>query len=58
MGPITVVRNTKLELWFVKALKSKADLRSYRDAAITAGINDARGAEVRSWLRRCTRGDI
>ena len=40
------IRNTKLELWFVKALKSKADLRSYRDAAITAGINDVRGAEV------------
>ncbi len=40
------IRNTKLELWFVRALKSKSDLRSYRDAAITAGINDVRGAEV------------
>ena len=40
------IRNTKLELWFVRALKSKADLRSYRDAAITAGINDVRGTET------------
>ena len=40
------IRNTKLELWFIRALKSKADLRSYRDAAITAGINDVRGDEV------------
>ena len=39
------IRNTKLELWFVRALKSQSDLRSYRDAAITAGINDVRGAE-------------
>ena len=38
------IRNTKLELWFIRALKSKADLRSYRDASITAGINDVRGA--------------
>ncbi len=40
------IRNTKLELWFVRALKSKSDLRFYRDAAITAGINDVRGREV------------
>ena len=40
------IRNTKLELWFVRALKSKSDLRSYRDATITAGINDVRGTEV------------
>ena len=40
------IRNTKLELWFVRALESKADLRSYRDASITAGINDVRGVEV------------
>ena len=41
------IRNTKLELWFVRALKSKSDLRSYRDTAITAGINDVRGTEAR-----------
>ena len=40
------IRNTKLELWFVRALKEKSDLRSYRDVAITAGINDVRGTEV------------
>ena len=40
------IRNTKLELWFARALKSKSDLRLYRDAAITAGINDVRGADV------------
>ena len=40
------IRNTKLELWFVRALKWNSDLRSYRDAAITAGINDVRGPEI------------
>ncbi len=33
-------RNTKLELWFLRKLGSKGMLRSYRDAAITSGIND------------------
>lgn len=33
-------RNTKLELWFLRQLRSKSDLRRYRDAAITSGIND------------------
>ncbi|YBV96852.1 hypothetical protein M1D80_08020 [Phyllobacteriaceae bacterium JZ32] len=33
-------RNTKLELWFLRQLTSKNHLRSYRDAAITSGIND------------------
>ena len=37
------IRNTKLELWFIRALKSRSDLRAYRDSAITAGINDVRG---------------
>ena len=40
------IRNTKLELWFARALQSTSDLRSYRDAAITAGINDVRGASA------------
>ena len=40
------IRNTKLELWFTKALNSRSDLRAYRDAAITAGINDVRGAKA------------
>ena len=54
------IRNTKLELWFVRALKSKSDLRSYRDAAITAGINDVRGtkAPVSSELARAVISDL
>jgi hypothetical protein len=33
-------RNTKIELWFLGFLKAKSDLRGFRDAAITSGIND------------------
>jgi hypothetical protein len=33
-------RNTKLELWFLRQLSSKSHLRAFRNAAITAGIND------------------
>lgn len=33
-------RNTKIELWFLRELSRKADLRTLRDAAITSGIND------------------
>ena len=33
-------RNTKIELWFLRKLKKKSDLRVYRDAAVTSGIND------------------
>lgn len=33
-------RNTKIELWFLRMLKAKVDLRGFRDAAITSGIND------------------
>ncbi|HAT7877845.1 TPA: hypothetical protein JBD49_03770 [Legionella pneumophila subsp. pneumophila] len=36
-------RNTKIELWFIRGLREKNDLASYRDKAITAGINDVRG---------------
>ena len=48
------IRNTKLELWFIRALRDKSDLRSYRNASITAGINDVRGPgpPVRSDLAR------
>jgi hypothetical protein len=35
-------RNTKLELWFIRQLKSEKDLRSFRDMALTSGINDVR----------------
>lgn len=33
-------RNTKLELWFLKCLRTANDLASFRLRAITAGIND------------------
>jgi len=33
-------RNTKIELWFLRHLSTKKDLRYFRDAAITSGIND------------------
>ncbi|MHC2415871.1 DNA modification methylase [Bradyrhizobium diazoefficiens] len=33
-------RNTKIELWFMRELATKGDLRALRDAAITSGIND------------------
>lgn len=33
-------RNTKIELWFLRMLASKSDLRKFRDSAITSGIND------------------
>lgn len=33
-------RNTKIELWFIRELKSKSDLSAFRERAVTAGIND------------------
>lgn len=33
-------RNTKVELWFIKGLRSSADLSAFRAKAVTAGIND------------------
>jgi hypothetical protein len=33
-------RNTKVELWFLRCLTSSADLRLFRDKAVSAGIND------------------
>ena len=33
-------RNTKVELWFLRSLRSPDDLAAYRFAAVTAGIND------------------
>ncbi len=33
-------RNTKLELWFLRALKTADDLSTFRFKAVTAGIND------------------
>lgn len=33
-------RNTKLELWFLRYIQYKQDLRLYRDQTLTSGIND------------------
>lgn len=33
-------RNTKVELWFLRCLRTAADLAGFRQRAITAGIND------------------
>lgn len=33
-------RNTKVELWFLRVLKTTNDLRVFREKAVTAGIND------------------
>lgn len=42
-------RNTKIELWFLRCLKSKADLAALRFGAMTVGINDVTvRKEVRS----------
>jgi DNA modification methylase len=37
------IRNTKLELWFSRFLKTSDDLRAFRDMVVTAGINDVAG---------------
>ncbi len=42
-------RNTKLELWFLRHLKTDADLRFFRDEALTSGINDVKA----SYIRKC-----
>ncbi|MBM6577937.1 hypothetical protein KCP91_16250 [Microvirga sp. SRT01] len=39
-------RNTKIELWFSRYLSTKAELRRFRDAAITSGINDVTNGKV------------
>ncbi|MEX0652436.1 MAG: DNA methyltransferase [Candidatus Paceibacterota bacterium] len=33
-------RNTKVELWFLRGIKTKGDLAEFRYEAVTAGIND------------------
>lgn len=36
-------RNSKVELWFLRALCTRDDLTALRNAAVTAGINDVTG---------------
>ena len=38
-------RNTKIELWFLRALSSAKDLSAFRHEAVTAGINDVTTAK-------------
>lgn len=33
-------RNTKVELWFLRSIKTKDDLTEFRKSSVTAGIND------------------
>ncbi|MEQ1908028.1 MAG: DNA methyltransferase [Vicinamibacterales bacterium] len=40
------IRNTKLELWFLRQITAAADLRRLRDAMVTAGINDVAGSQA------------
>lgn len=39
-------RNTKIELWFLRSLRSAEDLAGFRNKAITAGINDVTVSKV------------
>lgn len=39
------LRNTKLELWFLRYLQKENDLRLYRDQILTSGINDVNNAK-------------
>lgn len=43
-------RNTKIELWFIRQLATKAHLRNFRNAAITAGINDVTVSKVNAGI--------
>lgn len=45
-------RNTKLELWYGRFLSNGTTLRSYRDAAITSGINDVGVAQGRKIVHK------
>lgn len=47
-------RNTKIELWFLRAIREKRDLTRFRSMAITSGINDVHASDtpemMRSWV--------
>lgn len=40
------IRNTKLELWFSRLMRTASDLRDLRDQVVTSGINDVAGATL------------
>jgi len=39
-------RNTKLELWFLRYIQYKNDLRHFRDQVVTSGINDVKKLKI------------
>lgn len=41
-------RNTKIELWFLRQLTTQRDLRTFRDAVLTSGINDVKLNAIKS----------
>ena len=41
-------RNTKIELWFLRALRTTEDLSIFRRSAVTAGINDVTRQKLQS----------
>lgn len=40
------IRNTKLELWFSRLMRTDSDLRELRDQVVTSGINDVAGVTL------------
>lgn len=40
------IRNTRLELWFSRLMRTSADLRTLRDQVVTSGINDVAGSSM------------
>jgi len=45
-------RNTKIELWFLRCLRSREDLADFRLRAVTAGINDVTKAKLKDSVPR------
>ncbi len=44
------LRNTKLELWFLRYIQKENDLRLYRDEILTSGINDVNKSKINSLI--------
>lgn len=42
------LRNTKLELWFLRYIQKDNDLRLFRDEILTSGINDVNKSKINS----------
>lgn len=42
------LRNTKIELWFLRYIQKENDLRLYRDEILTSGINDVNKSKINS----------